>query len=263
MPRSRPRFPRFLPGPLRVNRGDDGLPDSASWFHDAGMGASEIGSIFISVDALKGFVLAPPESSARPGIGPTRFTLRMVNIQQLLNIVRPYLETNHFVDHTGLTGQYDIKVMFSTGSGRNAAALGPAWSKPKRRYRAGAGCFLGLRKATWLEVPEGQSSARCNRGRSHRQNAGRELNNARPVISPLLADTRPSVGLLSVTVPVTCVRMGSVKPVMGSYRHWLWPRLPGAHPGLTAAGFRAGGNLRPLRSHGVDLFLKAPEPFSS
>jgi hypothetical protein len=33
--------------------------------------------------------------------------------------------------------------------------------------------------------------------------------------------------------------------------------------GQTVDGFRAKGNLRPLRSHGVDLFLKAPEPFSS
>jgi uncharacterized protein (TIGR03435 family) len=118
-------IPTVPSGPLRVNRGDDGFPILPAG-STMGMGASEIGSIFISVDALKGFVLAPPESSARPGIGPTRFTLRMVNIQQLLNVVRPYLETNHIVDHTGLTGQYDIKVMFSTGSGRNAAALGPA-----------------------------------------------------------------------------------------------------------------------------------------
>jgi hypothetical protein len=60
-------------------------------------------------------------------MGPTHFTLRMVTVPQLVNVVRPYLETNHVVDHTGLTGQYDIKVMFSTGTGPSgpAAAADP------------------------------------------------------------------------------------------------------------------------------------------
>ena len=116
-------IPMVVPGPLHVNRGDDGFPILPAG-STMGQGVSNTGSIFISVDALKGFVLAPPQSSPRPGMGPTHFTLRMVTIPQLINVVRPYLETNHVVDHTALTGQYDIKLMFSTGAGRSGAAAG-------------------------------------------------------------------------------------------------------------------------------------------
>jgi uncharacterized protein (TIGR03435 family) len=118
-------IPTLPSGPLRVNRGDDGFPILPAG-STMGMGASENGSIFISVDALKGFVLESPQGSRMPGMGPTRFTLRMVTLPQLINIARPYLETHHVVDHTGLTGQYDIKVMFSTGAGRTGAAAGDA-----------------------------------------------------------------------------------------------------------------------------------------
>lgn len=116
-------IPTVPSGPLHVNRGDDGFPILPAG-STMGEGVSSNGSIFISVDALKGFVLESPQSSPRPGMGPTHFTLRMVTLPQLINIVRPYLETNHVVDHTGLTGQYDIKVMFSTGAGRSGAAAG-------------------------------------------------------------------------------------------------------------------------------------------
>jgi uncharacterized protein (TIGR03435 family) len=119
-------IPTVPSGPLRVSRGDDGFPILPAG-STMGQGVSNKGSMFISVDALKGFVLAPPQSSPRPGMGPTHFTLRMVTVPQLVNVVRPYLETNHVVDHTRLTGQYDIKVMFSTGAGPSgpAAAADP------------------------------------------------------------------------------------------------------------------------------------------
>ena len=95
-------IPTVPSGPLRVSRGDDGFPILLAG-STMGQGVSNKGSIFISVDALKGFVLAPPQSSPRPGMGPTHFTLRMVTVPQLVNVVRPYLETNHVVDHIDKT----------------------------------------------------------------------------------------------------------------------------------------------------------------
>src|SRR5579862_9020807 len=58
---------------------------------------------FPKIEWFRHGLLAPPQSSPRPGMGPTHFTLRMVTVPQLVNVVRPYLETNHVVDHIDKT----------------------------------------------------------------------------------------------------------------------------------------------------------------
>jgi uncharacterized protein (TIGR03435 family) len=78
------------------------------------------------VDAIKGFMLASSPGARRPAMGPTKFTLRMVSIPQLIGVAQPYMDSTHVVDRTGLTGKYDIKVEFAAGIAPGNDASEPA-----------------------------------------------------------------------------------------------------------------------------------------
>jgi uncharacterized protein (TIGR03435 family) len=117
--------PAVPTGALRVTRGEDGFPVLPAG-STLGEGVSSKGQIFISVDAIKGFMLAPGPGARRPEMGPTKFTLRMVSIRQLIGVAQPYIDSIHVVDHTGLTGKYDVKVEFAAGIAPGNDASEPA-----------------------------------------------------------------------------------------------------------------------------------------
>lgn len=110
---------------LQITRGEDGFPVLPAG-STLGEGVSSKGRIFISVDAIKGFMLASSPGARRPAMGPTKFTLRMVSIPQLIGVAQPYMDSTHVVDRTGLTGKYDIKVEFAAGIAPGNDASEPA-----------------------------------------------------------------------------------------------------------------------------------------
>jgi uncharacterized protein (TIGR03435 family) len=112
-------------GRLQVTRGQDGYPVLPAG-STMGEGASSNGQIFMSLDAFKGFVLAPAPGGRRPAMGLTKFTLRMVTVGQLIAAMQLYMDTSHVVDRTGLTGKYDVKVEFAAGIAPGADASDPA-----------------------------------------------------------------------------------------------------------------------------------------
>ncbi len=59
-------------------------------------------------------------------MGLTRFTLRNVTIGQLIAFAQRYMDSSHVVDHTGLTGAYDVKLAFGAGASRGDDANDPA-----------------------------------------------------------------------------------------------------------------------------------------
>lgn len=107
--------PQVPSGPLRATRGDDGFPVlPACWPMAVGVGGSA--QMFISLPALEAAARGPAPGGRRPfGLGPAKFTLRMVTVGQLIAVAQGYMDSSHVVDHTGLTGKYDVKVAFATG----------------------------------------------------------------------------------------------------------------------------------------------------
>jgi len=62
-------------------------------------------------------MVAPPNSTFGAGGRQLiwRLAMRMVTIPQLIDMLRTSAGMAHVVDHTGLTGTYDIKLRFSNG----------------------------------------------------------------------------------------------------------------------------------------------------
>lgn len=113
IPAETPTVPTGVP--MRVTAGNDGFPALPPGY-PVGEGVSKNGQSFVTLSAMQGFVFAPPSGQRVFGLGPTRFTFRMVTIQQLINLMQRYVESSHIIDRTGLTGKYDVKVMFNIGS---------------------------------------------------------------------------------------------------------------------------------------------------
>jgi len=88
------------------------------------------GAIFFSVKMLDGFTVAPSSPvGTRPGVdrGVGRFTFQMVTVGELLGVLQMLAGISHAVDHTGLTGEYNAKLVFSgEGVAINDNATDPA-----------------------------------------------------------------------------------------------------------------------------------------
>ncbi len=110
-------LPELPEGPLNINRGSDGFPIlPAGSTMGEGATADGHGSMYLGLQALNGFQFVPPLGSRMPGMGLTRFTLRNVTIKQLIGFALRYMDSSHVMDRTGLTGNYDVKVAFGTGT---------------------------------------------------------------------------------------------------------------------------------------------------
>jgi uncharacterized protein (TIGR03435 family) len=115
--------PELPEGPLHINRGSDGFPIlPAGSAMGEGATAAGNGSMYMSLQAFNGFQFVPPPSSRMPGMGLTRFTLRNVTIKPLIGFALRYMDSSHVMDRTGLTGTYDVKVAFGTGTRPGASA---------------------------------------------------------------------------------------------------------------------------------------------
>lgn len=111
-------------GPLRANKGDDGFPNlPPGWPIGTGAPEGGDGGWFFSMNSFGGFSLVNPGVSV--GASVWRFSFRMVTIAQFMGAVQSMNGIAHVVDHTGLTGKYDIKLRFS-GSGGSEGAAGEA-----------------------------------------------------------------------------------------------------------------------------------------
>ena len=119
-------IPETPNGPLHINSGGDGFPilPPGSTMGE-GAAANGNGSMFMSLQALTGFQIIVP-GSGMPGMGFTRFTLRNITIKQLIGFAQRYVQSGHVVDHTGLTGTFDIKIAFGAGASRGDDANDPA-----------------------------------------------------------------------------------------------------------------------------------------
>lgn len=112
-------IPAELPalGPLQGNKGEDGYPNVPPG-RPLGIGMVEGTSMDLFFDIPSGFLLASQNPIMAGGAGKLmiwRIGMRMYTIPLLMNWLQHEHEIAHIVDHTGLTGKYDIKLRFSNG----------------------------------------------------------------------------------------------------------------------------------------------------
>jgi uncharacterized protein (TIGR03435 family) len=75
------------------------------------------GSAYFNLKGLDGFNLASDSRLAGfSKAGVWRFSFQMATVGELLAVVQRFAGVLHAVDHSGLTGTYDAKLMFSGGS---------------------------------------------------------------------------------------------------------------------------------------------------
>jgi len=108
-----PSSPKF--GPVLPTE-NDGFPVLPAGRPEARGIYSGGGAIFFSVKMLDGFSLIPAVAiGAGTDRGVGRFSFRMVTVGELLTVVQRLNGISHAVDHTGLNGTYDAKLMFASG----------------------------------------------------------------------------------------------------------------------------------------------------
>lgn len=122
--------PRELPQPksgepAQAFRGDDGYPNlPAGWPEGVGLVEGRQTELFFDFRVGNQFRLAPQNNVF---MGPQgwvwRLGMRMITTSDLATLFQGLQGVPHIVDHTGLAGQYDIKLRFASGGSTGAGEI--------------------------------------------------------------------------------------------------------------------------------------------
>jgi uncharacterized protein (TIGR03435 family) len=116
-------------GPALTYKGEDGYPNPpAGWPIALGVNEQNDVPAFYTLKNYAGFRVVPPTPTFSGGaLLIWRFAMRMVAIPQFMLWLQEIQAIPHMVDHTGLSGQYDIRLRFSNdASSGDGGASEPA-----------------------------------------------------------------------------------------------------------------------------------------